>query len=63
MTTTNDLFLREMSTPDLVVLRHAFIADRDAANTSKQTKAFCLERLALIDDALKQRDLNPKGRV
>lgn len=60
MTTIIDVF-REMSTADLVILRHAFIADRDAPNTSKQTIAFCRERLALIDDVLKQRDR--KGSV
>ena len=54
MTTILDVF-REMSTADLVILRNAFIADRDAANTSKQTVAFCRERIALIDEILKGR--------
>lgn len=53
--------LREMSTSDLVILRHAFIKDRDGSNTSKKTREFCRERIATIDEILKQRD--QKGRV
>lgn len=55
-----DVF-RDMPPLDLVVLRHAFIADRDAPNSSKQTVAFCRERIAIIDEILKERET--KGRV
>lgn len=58
--TVLDVF-REMPTLDLVVLRHAFITDRDAPNSSKQTIAFCRERIGIIDDILKERDTKGRG--
>jgi hypothetical protein len=61
VTPSTEKTFRSLPRASLVLLRTAFVFDRDAAVATERTRAFCQGRLDLIDRVLADLD-KAKGR-